>query len=139
MNQSLPDQLLEASESRPFLTHEMGNFSTDSLHMRRGHTPDLYSRSFCLRVRGQASTLVNISSNLDASSARDLDWSGGTSMARPRNLTPLGAYGTCWLLRERHGPIFFPVDACRPKHAHFGNVTFIPDHWSHKAIISNRC
>ena len=89
-----PDQCfrnLMARDSRHVSSHEMGNSSTIRCKVRRGHTPDLCSiRSFCLRVKGHASSLANIS-NLETSSAWALALSRGTSMARPRNLTPWGA------------------------------------------------
>ena len=64
--QARPDQCfrnLVARESRHVSSHEMGNSSTIRCQVIRGHTPDLYIRSFCLRVRGHASSLANIFSN----------------------------------------------------------------------------
>ena len=130
---------LEASVCKVFSAHEMGNSSIESSQVRRGHTPARYTRSFCLRVRGQASILVSISSSLDDIVARNLDWSDGTSIVIPRNLTPFGAYGTCSPPRKRDGSIFFPLEACSPKHAHFDILACIPDQRSQVAVISIRC
>ena len=93
----------------------------------RGHIPALYTRSFCLRVRGHASILQSIASNFNIKEILCLDRSDGISICSPRNLTPSGVKGIDWSSRKSAGSIILPLDACKPRFAHLGILAFMPD------------
>ena len=84
-----PDFFLRKRVARgwiTFLKKEMRNVSMSRGHVRRGHTPCLYRRSFWLCVTGTASMARSTVSRDFFGELLAAAGSGGTQISLPRNL-----------------------------------------------------